>query len=552
MVRRLAPLLALLLACGDATAVTATATATEASTGPGTTTIVVPTGGPTPTTGVSTEGDSEGLTGTTGEPPPPPTFCGQLDVSLALHPALDIYDETTRAAFQQFLTDLVEQTGARVRVLPNVGTEMLVHTDCLLPFGNAADDPILVYGEAGAVDPDAAGALDCSLTALDNYTSEFDDGDWHFSGLLFPMLELPEWPAPGATSLAVLAALDDEMQNNMYAQPGTAAEAYLRRVADGDRRRLAALTYGDVAGRLEIFGLAVSANSRHFERSETPLSTALAEWTPVAAKTCEDFDYEPPFDPEPPTGCERVDVLFAIDGSLSMDGEQDALRGVDGMPAVFAEFTDALLMELTDVEDFHVGVVSSEVGYTQMHTHMNFPATPEGPDSACNVPPGQRYIVGPSPSFAEDFACIAATDSKDDTEVTVYNLSEALHDPANAGFLRDDSLLFAVILTDEDTDDGDLARMVEIRQSILDAVGGDLGRVLVLAIAGGMGTFEAPETTCLGVYGYASPGRRIASIVRSFRERGLFQNLCEGDIPATFIDVLDDVVSACEAYEPVG
>jgi hypothetical protein len=107
-----------------------------------------------------------------------------------------------------------------------------------------------------------------------------------------------------------------------------------------------------------------------------------------------------------------------------------------------------------------------------------------------------------------------------------------------------------VILTDEDTDDGDLARMVEIRQRMLDAVGGDLGRLLVLAIAGGMGTFEAPETTCLGVYGYAAPGRRIASIVRSFRERGLFQNLCEGDLPATFIDVLDDVVSACRPTSP--
>lgn len=547
MARPLAPL-ALLLACGDATT-----GVTEASTSAGSTTIFVPTGGPTPTTTITTsEGDSEGMTGTTGDPPPPPTFCGEIDVSLALHPGLEIYDETTRAAFQQFLADLVEQTGARVRVLPNVGTEMMVHTDCLLPLGNAVDDPILVYGEAGAVDPDAPAALDCSLTALDNYTSEFDDGDWHFSGLLFPMLELPEWPAPGATSLALLAAVDDEMQNNMYAQPGTTAEAYLRRVADGDRRRVAALTYGDVAGRLEIFGLAVSQNSRHFERSQTPLAAALAEWTPVAVKTCEDFDYEPPFDPEPPTGCERVDVLFAIDGSLSMDGEQAALRGVDGMPPVFAEFTDALLMELTDVEDFHVGVVSSEVGYTQMHTHTNFPATPEGPDSACNVPPGQRYIVGPSPTFADDFACIAATDSNDDVEVTVYNLSEALHDPANLGFLRDDSLLFAVILTDEDTDDGDLARMVEIRQSILDAVGGDMSRVLVLAIAGGMGTFEMPETTCLGAYGYASPGRRIASIVRSFRERGLFQNLCEGDIPATFVSVLDDVVSACQAYDPVG
>lgn len=551
LLRRALVLGSLLLACGDGGSATVDpATTTTNSTGgidpsqptdPATTT----TSSGEPTGGADATG-----TGTTGEPAP--TFCPQIDVSLVAHPALNIYGPTTRAAFHQFFGDLVEQTGARVRIVGNVGTEMMVKTDCLLPLGNAADDPILVYGQSGAVDPDAPAAFDCVLTALGDYVGTLDEGNFYFSGLLFPMLELDDWPAPGATGLAVLAAASDEVQNNMYAQPGTAAEAYLRYVGDGDRRRVAALTFGDGAGRLEVFGLAVSANSRHYERSETELFQALADWTPLALRTCEDFDYEPPFDPDPPSGCKRIDVLFAIDGSLSMATEQDALRGIDGMPGVFAEFTDALLAELTDVEDFHVGVVSSNEGFTELHTHRDYPAVPEGPETACGVAPGQRHLVGPSASLADEFACIAATNDDLNEEVTVYNLAEALHDPVNAGFLRDDSLLFAVILTDEDTDDGHLARMVDIRRRILDAVGGDLNRVVVLAIAGGMGTFEAPETTCGGLYGFAAPGRRIASIVRSFRERGLYQNLCEGDIPSTFVSVLDDVVSACEAYEPVG
>lgn len=540
--------LAGLLACGDGVATSGDAT-TGAATGTGIDPSL-PTGAAatSTTTGDATTGD--GATGTTGEPAP--TFCGQLDVSLVLSPALPIYGPTTRAAFHAFFTDLVAQTGARVRIVGNVGTEVMVKTDCLQPLGNADDDPILVYGEAGVVEPAAPAALDCVLDALTVYTSDLDEGNFYFSGLLFPMLELDDWPGPGATALAVIAAASDEIQNNMYAQPGTAAEAYLRYVADGDHRRAAALTYGQDAGRLEIFGLAVSENSRHFERDAAKFHAALADWTPLAVRTCEDFDHAPPFDPEPPSGCQRIDVLFAIDGSLSMKTEQDALRGTDDVPGVFSEFTDALLAELTDVEDFHVGVVSSQEGVTQLHTHRDFPEVPEGPDTACNVAPGQRYIVGPSPTFAEDFACIAATMDDLNEEVTVHNLAEALHDPVNAGFLRDDSLLLAVVFTDEDTDDGHLARMVDIRAKILEAVGGDLGRVVVLAIAGGMGTFEAPETTCKGVYGSASPGRRIASIVRSFRERGLFQNICEGDLPATFLDVLDDVVSACAAYEPVG
>ncbi len=371
-----------------------------------------------------------------------------------------------------------------------------------------------------------------------------------FSGLLFPVLEQGTWPAPGATGLALMLAKADDQQDNMYAQPGIASEAYLRLVGEQDRRRVAVLTYGDLAGKLEIFGLAVSENSRHYERTKTPLPQALADWTPIARKVCEDFDYEPPFEPLPPPGCKRVDILFAIDGSGSMDEEQAALRGTNGMAPVFAEFTDALLAELTDVEDFHVGVVSSQEDVTLLGTHTNFPEVPESPETDCGLPPGQRWLVGPSPTLAKDFACIAATRSGTD-EVTAYNAAEALNNPANAGFLREDSLVFVVMLTDEDTYDFNIARMVDIRARLLSAVGNDLDRLVVLGIAGGQGVFEAPETICEGPYGKAVPARRIASIVASLRERGRMQNICGGDLAASFKAVLGDVVSACLAYDPV-
>lgn len=531
----------------------------QTSAGPGTssstTTVTdgidptVPTStGTTATTGAdATASDSDSEDATTGAAP---TFCSQLDISLVAHPGLDIYGPEPRAALAAFLADMVESTGARVRLLANPGSEVLLKTDCLLPLGNAAGDPILVYGEGGVVDPAAPAALECLLTALDTYKGEFDVGDFMFSGLMFPVLELETWPAPGATGLAVMLAKDDDEQDNMYAQPGLTAEAYLRLVGEQDRRRVAALTFGDHAGKLEIFGLALSENSRHYERTNTSLTAALADWAPLARKTCEDFDFEAPFEPLPPPGCKRIDVLFAIDGSASMDGEQAALRGTNGMAPVFAEFTDALLAELTDVEDFHVGVVSSQEEVTLLGTHTNFPEVPESPETSCGVPEGQRWLVGPSPTLTEDFACIAATRSGTD-EVTAYNTAEALHNPANAGFLRDDSLVFVVMLTDEDTYDFNIARMVEIRARLLDAVGGDLERLVVLGVAGGQGVFEAPQTICEGPYGKAVPARRIASIVSSFRERGRMQNICEGDLAASFKAVLGDVVSACLAYDPV-
>lgn len=539
-------LAAALAGCGDAAGGTDGASSTGGSSG-------IDPSAPPATSGTSDELPTTGAdaTGTdSGGGPPPVTYCGQLDVSLVFHPGAKLYGAAEREALTGLLDDLAEQTGAKVRVLPNAGTEFMLQTDCLLAMGNAAGDPILVWGEEGATRAGAHEALGCTLDALDAYVSDFDAGNFLFSGLMFPVLERDDWPAPGATGLAVLAAVTDDHQDNMYAQPGMAAEAYLRIVGEGDRRRVAALTWGDGAGELEIFGLALSDKSRHFETEDASFAEALAAFAPVAVQACDEFDLEPPLPEVEPSGCKKIDVLFAIDGSGSMDGEQDALRGANGEPGVFADFTDALLAELTEVEDFHVGVVSSEEEVTLLHTHRDFPATPEGPETDCGLPPGQRWLVGPSDTLAEDFACIAATRSGTD-EVTAYNAAEALHDPDNAGFLRDDSLVFVVMLTDEDTYDFIYAKMVEIRARFLAAVGGDLSRLVVLTIAGGQGVFEMPETTCTGVYGKAAPGRRLISITYSFRERGLFQNICQGDLAATFTEVLDDVVSACEAFEPV-
>ena len=93
--------------------------------------------------------------------------------------------------------------------------------------------------------------------------------------------------------------------------------------------------------------------------------------------------------------------------------------------------------------------------------------------------------------------------------------------------------------------------MVDIRARMLDAVGGDLSRLVVLGIAANGGTFEAPKSVCSGPYGKAAPARRLGAIVGSLRERGVLQDICGGDLAASFTDVLDDVVSACQAFEPV-
>lgn len=494
------------------------------------------------TTATTTAG-SESDTDTDTEDPAPPTYCAAIDVSLVLDREAKIYDLASRAALRGFLDRLAQETGARVRVLPNAGTELMLQSGCLDP-----SLPILEWGEGGVVDPAAAEVLDCVLDAVLGYNSDIDDADWMFSGLMFPILELPQWPDPAASGLAILLGGDDDQLGGMYSRPGMASEAYLRLVGGGDRRRVAAFAYGDGGDELHTFALSVSERSRYVDRADQTFADAITAWADQAIGACDDFDLVPELpDAE---GCDKIDVLFVIDGSASMFDEQNALAGIGGEPPVFAEFTDALLAELTDVEDFHVGVVSSEPGVTRMHTHSLYPATPEGPETECGLPPGQRWIVGPNPQLAELFACIGATRSGVD-EYTTYNGAEALHNPDNAGFLRDDSLLFVVILTDEDTLDYFEATRIEIRQRYLEAVADDPRRFIILAVLGDQGVFEMPKTTCHGPYGSAVPGRRLTSIVRSFRERGHTQDLCEGSMAETFQGILGDVVSACEAVSPV-
>lgn len=545
----LAGALAPLACAGEGTGDTSATVASVASVDTTLTTAAASTAGTTAaTTGSAADTSSE--SGTTGAAPP--TYCSDLDVHLVVDPDAKIFDPDSRLALHSALDRLVKETGATVRVHAGTGSEFPLPTACLADFPDISEGPVIVWGEAGKVALGTHGALNCLLTDVAKYQSDFDEGDYLLSGLLFPILEEDAWPTPGATGLAVLIGADDDQQGGMYARPGMASEAFLRIVADGDRRRAAAFTYGQDADELELFALsfgdAHGTRSRHYDRQDTPFTAAIAEWSDQALAACDDFDRVDDI-PEP-EGCKRIDILFVIDGSGSMSEEQRALAGLNGEPPVFAEFTDALLAELTDVEDFHVGVVSTQLGVTRLHTHRDYPAVPESADTECGLPPGQRWIVGPSPELEPQFACIGAT-LADVDEFPTYNAAKALADPENAGFLRDDSLLFVVIVTDEDTQDWSEATMTEIRALLLDAVDGDLARLVVLAIIGDQGTFEMPKTVCSGPYGGAAPGRRITSIVRSLRERGHTQDICAGSMTATFESILGEVVSACEAFTPI-
>ena len=505
------------------------------------------TGSETTVIGTSSTGDATSSSGSSSTGIA--QLCSSIAVSLVLDRQAPLYGYEKREALAQFFDAIVFDTGARVTVFPNAGAEQPPAWPCELDADGPGGGLGFVWGEDFAKSQGAWVKLDCVLDGARDYPHGSDaDGDYMFSGLMFPILEHDDWP-PDDTALAVamLLANRDDDQGGMYPRPGMTSEAFVRLAAGGERRRALAFATGSEGDELHTFTLSVSERSRYFDWGDGELPEALDGWLPEVIAACDEVEDTPP--PAPPGGCEHIDILFVIDGSLSMAQEQAALRGISG-PPVLAEFTDALQLELDTLQDFHVGVVSSEPGDIVLHTHLDQPEVAPGPATDCGLPAGQRWLVGPSPTLAEDFACIAGTNAVSTIESTTLNAAQALHEPANAGFLRDDAVLFVVLVTDEDT--LDYTTHLAVRDQILAAVGGDLSRVVVLGIAGDQGVFEMPKTTCNGEYGTASPGRKISSIVFSFREQGLMQDICMGDLAAVFEAALDDLVTTCEEYEPEG
>lgn len=518
---------------------TSSGAATGEASGVGDTTLAV----------ASTEGSgssSDDAADSTGADVP---MCDEIALSLVIDREAPLLADDVDA-LATFLDGLAADTGATVRVLPNAGVE----DNPMAPCTDGADAPggglSIAWASGDAVEPGAHDALACVVDIAQALPAEPEpDGDWMMSGLMFPLLQHDDWPPPGTDlAIAMLLAETDDAQHNMYARAGMTAEAFVRLAAGGDRRRAVGFAIGEAGDDVHMLTRALGPAGGYADWSAAPLGETLDAFRPAAVAACAAHDDRP--GPDVPGGCERIDFLFVIDGSASMAQEQAALRGEGGQAPVFAEFTDALLVAIDGLLDLRVGVISAEPGDTALHTHHDQPAEPVSQFTSCGIV-GSPWLVAPSPEFAERFACLASTRATSIDETPVRNAVLALEDPKNAGFVRDDALLVVVLLTDEDTQDEDTP-MIELHDRLLAAVDGDPARLVVLAIAGDPGVFEAPKTTCFGPYGAAVPGRRIHSILSGLGERGAFHDLCAGDLATTFAAILDEVVDTCADYHPEG
>ncbi|MCE9577338.1 MAG: hypothetical protein K8W52_29585 [Deltaproteobacteria bacterium] len=164
----------------------------------------------------------------------------------------------------------------------------------------------------------------------------------------------------------------------------------------------------------------------------------------------------------PVTQNTKLDLLFVVDNSGSMQEEQDSLK------LNFPQFIQQFANLPSGLPDIHIGVISTDVGSGPSSGGTVFGGcTLLGDDGALltNRCPGIEGnfladVAGPSGrvrnyqgALEDQFKCMAALGTKGcGAEQPLESLRRAL-DPQNAhnqGFLRPDSVLAVILITDED------------------------------------------------------------------------------------------------------
>lgn len=212
-------------------------------------------------------------------------------------------------------------------------------------------------------------------------------------------------------------------------------------------------------------------------------------------------------------GCTKVDFLFVVDNSVSMNDEQDTLV------ASFPGFMDTIQNTVSASSDYHILVADTDawgrcntanpwMGLTPEHTTCNdyiestvfeecdrvrgagvvHPAGEYASNTPCDVYGGARYIIQGDPNASATFACMAKVgtaghSSERPMEAIVGALSPALNATGgcNDGFIRSDAILVITFISD-DTNYEDTGTPQDWYDAVVAAKGGNANAVVVLGL----------------------------------------------------------------------
>lgn len=264
--------------------------------------------------------------------------------------------------------------------------------------------------------------------------------------------------------------------------------------------------------------------------------------------------------------CTSVDFVYVIDNSESMERHQANLR------ASFGPFIQGMRQTLDDVDDYHVGVVTTDAYRSNMPhecrrlgalvTHTGGEGTQF--QECTPFAEGNPYMTS-ADDLDEAFNCTAAVGVSGSREEKPMEALEEALDPeqfwysgCNGDFIRDDALLVAVVITDEwdgdgdpDEDDDDYTSNGDPifersrgdpqswYESVVEAKGSPNNAVVVSLLNGA-------DTGC----GRDHPrydGRNIAEFTDKF-PYGFVGGICENDYGEIFADAVKEIDQACDNY----
>lgn len=300
-------------------------------------------------------------------------------------------------------------------------------------------------------------------------------------------------------------------------------------------------------------------------------------------------------------GCGKVDFLFVIDNSFSMDEYQSRLV------ASFPGFVNAIRTALGQAQDYNIMVVDTDpagpvdcasicpvaVGSNcvqgdtctpynpdiplctttcldfleciprpggcsappppeacdVMGAGIDFPRGSDASNMACAFTSGQRYIDTTETDLDSAFGCAArvGTNARGSAELPVGSMLAALDETTaagacNAGFLREDAILVVTIITDEDdySNDGTPGFPSNWVADLISAKNGDESAVVVL------GLFGNEDDGC------GEDSNRLGEFIDLLGDQGRIGSICSETYVPFFEEVVGLIDDTCDEFVPPG
>jgi hypothetical protein len=252
------------------------------------------------------------------------------------------------------------------------------------------------------------------------------------------------------------------------------------------------------------------------------------------------------------SGCTKMDIVFVVDNSGSMEQEQQNLT--ENFPK-FVKIINDYRTKTGDKLDYRIAITTTDIDADK--------GTFQASGKSCSSGPNRAWLERGDADVEGAFACRAkvGTDGSGEEhplEALKLAFTDRVTDGVNAGFLRDDALLAFVVLTDEDE---------SAISSGSDPFGGIFGGggsktpldldAYVTAFDGvkkdrsrWAGSIIAGDKSCTSGLGSASEAVNLKSFTNKIGKNGTFSSICTGNLTIGLESALGGFDVACKEFKP--